>query len=218
MREKPLWREGIWMRALYSKIKNMIKVARLLSTIDDGDLRLARAQYFNKNQIVGAFSPYGLMHNPPIGSLGLLFSVSSLESHTIGIFDDPNNRTLKGLGNGEVAIGNYGTGDYVHFRNGQIIKVRATGNMEVEADNDVIINVGNNITAVANDSVTLTAPTVTINGNVTVNGNVSSTGTISAPTIAAGSSLTVDGLEMGTHRHGGVQTGTGISGGPQAGP
>lgn len=198
------------MRALYSKIKNMIKVARLLSTIDDGNLRLAKAQYFNKSQIVGAFSPYGIMHNPPVGSLGLLFSVNSQESHTMGIFDDPNNRTLKSLGTGEVAIGNYGTGDYVHFQNGQIIKVRATGNVEMEIDNS--------LTVVAGSNAVLTAPTVTINGNLTVNGNINSTGTISAPTIAASNSLTVGGLEMEDHVHGGVEPGTGISSGPQAGP
>lgn len=189
--------------------------------MDEGDLRLATARYFNKEQTVGAFSPYGIMHNPPVGSLGLLFSVNSLESHTIGIFDDPNNRTLKNLDNGEVAIGNYITGDYVYFKNGQIIKVRATGNVDVEVDNNLIIDAGNDITAEAGNSATLTAPTVTINGNTTINGNlvvngsISSTSTISAPTIAAASSLTIGGLEMGTHVHGGVESGSSTSGGPQ---
>lgn len=214
------------MKALYSKIKNAIKVARLVLTMDGGDLRLAKVRYFNKEQTVGAFSPYGLMHNPPVSSLGLLFSVNSLESHTIGIFDDPNNRTLKNLDNGEVAIGNYTTGDYVHFKNGQIIKVRATGSVDIEVDSDAIIDVGNNITTEAGNNITteagsnitLTAPTVTINGNLSVNGTINSTGTTSAPTIAASGSLTVGGLEMGNHVHGGVESGIDATDGPQAGP
>lgn len=54
-----------------------------------------------------------------------------------------------------------------------------------------------------------------VNGNLTVNGNINCTGTMTAPTINATSSLLVNGLEMGTHTHGGVETGTHNTGGPE---
>ena len=58
---------------------------------------------------------------------------------------------------------------------------------------------------------------ITING-VTIDpaGNVTapSGATIAAPTINGTTTLTVNGLDMGSHYHGGVQPGTGNTGGP----
>ncbi|WP_160285931.1 Gp138 family membrane-puncturing spike protein [Pseudomonas knackmussii] len=51
--------------------------------------------------------------------------------------------------------------------------------------------------------ITLTAPTVTINGDVTVNGKVTTTGDVKAGAIS-----------LQTHKHTGVTTGSGTSGGP----
>lgn len=56
---------------------------------------------------------------------------------------------------------------------------------------------------------------MTINGDLVVNGNITSTGTVMAPTLNATSTLIVNGVDMGTHVHGGVTTGTDLTGGPQ---
>lgn len=57
--------------------------------------------------------------------------------------------------------------------------------------------------------VTITAPTVTINGNVEVDGDITATGTITGDTDVIGG-----GKSLKTHTHGGVQTGGGTTGPP----
>lgn len=57
--------------------------------------------------------------------------------------------------------------------------------------------------------VTITAPTVTINGNVEVDGDITASGTITGTTDVVG-----DGVSLATHTHSGVQTGSGNTGGP----
>lgn len=58
-------------------------------------------------------------------------------------------------------------------------------------------------TVSAQGGITLTAPLVTINGDVQVNGKVSTTGDVTAGTIS-----------LQQHKHGGVTPGSGASGGP----
>jgi len=58
-------------------------------------------------------------------------------------------------------------------------------------------------TVSAQGGITLTAPLVTINGDVQVNGKVSTTGDVTAGTIS-----------LQQHKHGGVTPGSGTSGGP----
>lgn len=96
-------------------IRNFFKVARLLSTIDNNDLRVSNVQTMGKSQKVMLFTPYGLMHNPPEDSMVLVWSQQGRESNGIGMADDPANRILKGLNPGEVAVGNYTTGAYIMF-------------------------------------------------------------------------------------------------------
>lgn len=55
----------------------------------------------------------------------------------------------------------------------------------------------------------LSATGILIKGNVTVQGNLTSTGTITGNTV-----VTNSGIGLGTHKHTGVQTGSGTSGGP----
>ena len=109
-------------------IRNLFKVARLLATDDSGDMRIGTISAMGKEQSVFLFTPYGVMSHPPNDSMVMLWNQQGHESNGIGIADDPTNRILKDLAEGEFAVGNYLTGDYVLFNeNGDFIKV-ITGN------------------------------------------------------------------------------------------
>lgn len=66
------------------------------------------------------------------------------------------------------------------------------------------------------DSVTVNSPTTTFNGNVSVNGTVASTGSVSTGgSVTAAGNVTGGSISLNSHRHGGVETGPGTTGGPQ---
>ena len=122
-------------------IKNLFKVAKLLSVDDSGDLRFYTVSMLGKQQKVLGFTPYGLMTKPPDSSMVLLWSQQGQESNGIGIADDPKNRILKDLKKGEVALGNYTTTDYLYFDE--------NGNLNVKVSNNLNINVGNNVNIIS---------------------------------------------------------------------
>ena len=113
-------------------IKNLFTIAKLLTTNDTGDLRFSTVSVLGKVQKVLMFSPYGLMHHPPAGSLVTLWGQGAMESNKIGMADDPKNRTLRNLAQGEVALGNYQTANYIFFDK--------DGNCVIKADNVNIIS------------------------------------------------------------------------------
>lgn len=85
----------------------------------------------------------------------------------------------------------------------------AAGEMLIRHQSGSLLRFNNNSTVRLESAGALTssAPAwthtgpMTLAGNLTVNGTASATGTMSAPTVAASSSLTVAGKEMGGHTH-----------------
>lgn len=143
-------------------IRNFFKVARLIATMDDNDLRVANVQTMGKSQKVMLFTPYGLMHNPPENSMALVWSQQGHESNGIGMADDPANRTLKGLLPGEVAVGNYQTGAYILFD--------AQGSCKIHANNVKVESAGTLMTSAvittltSSTSLSFAAPALDNNG------------------------------------------------------
>lgn len=131
----------------------------MTSSDDSGNLRFGRFKYQGRTSDVkgNIFTPYGLMHNPPDGSMAMIFSQNAQESNPITIVDDPNNRTLKNLAKGEVAVGNYLSGSYIHFL----------------ANGDILINnvSGNSSILVKTNEVVITATMVTVTGDLRVSGD-----------------------------------------------
>jgi phage gp45-like len=96
-------------------IKNLFKIAKLLSVDDSGDYQFMTVTTLGKTQKVRSWKPYGLMSSPPADSQVALFSQQAQESNGIGMADDPKNRLIKDMAEGEVAVGNYLTSSYIKF-------------------------------------------------------------------------------------------------------
>ena len=93
--------------------------------------------------------------------------------------------------------------------------------VEVAAGHNITIKTPGQLTATAEGGTTITSPTITLNGNVTINGNLSQgmgesggTATMLGP-VTVTNDVTASGISVATHKHGGVQTGGGATGGPQ---
>lgn len=102
---------------------------------------------------------------------------------------------------------------YVEVNPAGSVNVVATGDATVIVGGDIVATAGGSIEANAATAISLTAPNIALNGNITtlpgpggtiaLNGNIAMTGTI-----------TINGINFSTHKHTGVQTGSGTSGGP----
>jgi len=93
---------------------------------------------------------------------------------------DPDNMVIKSTnGNSKITLKTDGT-----------ILMETTANTEITSAKTIINN------------------DVDINGNLNVDGTIDATGTITAPTVSGSSSLTVSGVEVGGHIHGGVTSGS----------
>jgi phage gp45-like len=126
-------------------IKNLFKIAKLLSVDDSGDYQFMTVTTLGKTQKVLSFKPYGLMSNPPAGSIVTLLSQQGQESNGIGTADDPKNRILTDMAEGEVGLGNYLTTSHVEFGE--------NGNAILASANDSIIGASNDITLFASNDV-----------------------------------------------------------------
>lgn len=89
------------------------------------------------------------------------------------------------------------------------------------ASHAVNVTTPGDLTATARGSVTITSPTITLNGNVTINGNLSQgmgtdggTATMLGP-ITVTNNVTAGGISLDGHTHTGVEPGSGTTGGPQ---
>lgn len=117
---------------LINKIKNIVKIARIVSVDDSKDVRFGVVKYLGKEQSCAIFTPYGLMSNPPENSMGPVFQIDGEESKLMGMFDRTDNRPVKDLVSGEVVVGNYETGEYVRFKDGNIVEIQTS-----------LLNIGN---------------------------------------------------------------------------
>lgn len=130
-----------------------IKTGTISEVDDSGNFRFGVSTFWEKAQKINVFTPYGFMNCPVDGSLGLLFSVQGKENITFAVVDDPKNRVVKNLEQGEVAVGNYVTKDYMVFNkdsdtiihsesgsetilrsNGDIVLKPASGKVIIEGD------------------------------------------------------------------------------------
>ncbi|EHZ8806236.1 phage baseplate protein [Salmonella enterica] len=99
----------------------------------------------------------------------------------------------------------------------------STSAAQLRTDNGtafVEVAAGGDITATTTGSMTINAPTITLNGNVTINGNLSQgmgesggTATMLGP-VTVTNDVEAGGKSLTTHTHGGVQTGGGNTGAP----
>lgn len=155
---------------IFATIKNLFKVAKLLSVNDTGALRFATVSMLGKTQKMLLFTPYGLMSNPPPNSMAILWAQQAQESNLIGLADDPANRVLKNLAPGEVALGNYWTGNFIHFDETGLCTLDVDA-LKIVSANDIEIE-GANITITATGAMSLNASTVGIVASSVTHGGV----------------------------------------------
>jgi len=158
---------------LDQRVKSLIKVARLVSSDDSGNYSRGVASYMGVTTPVLDFVPYGLLHRPPANSMCLVLSQNGQESNAIAIISDPKRRTIKDLLEGECALNNQTSGDYVYLKDGNEIEIKTS---------KVTILTGATTVTIEDGQVTIDGADATLNGSLQVNGDIGVTGTITGDT------------------------------------
>lgn len=151
---------------------NIIELVKSLFTKDDGLFQKVRCAFLGKEQDLNVLNFYGISFNPPDESFGVSFSANGYGDERFVAVDRPDLR-FKGLEKGEMKIGNYLTGAYVHWK--------ADGSIEI-VPNGVPVN---------------------IIGNVTVTGTVTAANFISTAGVGAYNTHTHSGVDPGPGNTGG---------------
>ena len=196
-------------------LKNLFKIAKLLSTDDSGDFRFYTVSMMGKTQKILGFMPYGLFGTPPEGSMVNVWNQLGNESNGIGIADDPKNRIIKDTEEGEIGLGNNITGDYIFFDKDGNCTINATTQITVNAP-IVDVNATDTVTVDATNLIAMTSPIITLNGNTTINGTLTSASGAGAITLTS-ATLTHNGTNVGDDHihsqgndaHGDVEVDTG---------
>lgn len=118
--------------------------------------------------------------------------------------NNPAKRVLQHSVHDAVIVNNIGTASEVEVRlkaNGGIVLNAPLQTVEVNCKNSVVN--ASESASVTSQQIVLDAADIQVWGNVTHNGNYTATGT-----------MTFNGINFSTHKHTGVQTGAGTSGGP----
>lgn len=150
----------------------LINLVKVLSNIDTGLFQKVKCRFFGKIQNLRALNIYGISFNPPVNSFGVSFRANNHGDNLFVAVDDPENR-FTGLKPGELKIGNYETGAYVHFKE--------DGSIDIEA---------------------ASSKNVTIKGNLVVQGDIV-TNNISTPSVFSYNAHTHSGVQTGASNTGG---------------
>lgn len=198
---------------LSNRITNLIKRCALTKTANDiANYQIVQCQYLGHVADVESASLYGLSFSAPINSTGIMVNLLGDEENRAAFFNTPQKR-FKNLKPWELQIGNYLTRSSVKFAADKSIIINSLGKVTIISADDLAINVTGNvdITATGNVNVkatgtaliestgdlTLKAPQIILDGNVIIAQNLTVNGTMIG-----------DGVNISTHVHGGVQTGT----------
>ena len=192
-----------------NKIRALARQAwKSLCNDDSSDYPNAQSTYSKKPTAHVRLSTYGICANAPKDSHVFLFQSKGQESIKFGIENDFLRR-LKGLTEGEAALYNTLTKSFV--------LMKADGSVEVDSKKDIIATAEGDVTVTATGDInataataTVTAATVTINGNLVVNGTITGATAITSSGTVTGASIasTAVGVPFETHTH------VGASGGP----
>lgn len=168
-----------------------------------------QVSYLGKAANVTTWTPYGFDAAPPKDKLALILAILSNSDNQVGLVGSPGEGPT--LADGEVVTYHPTTGAKVHFRaDGSIEIVTALASVILSATGDITATCLNAIIS-ASLTATVTAPLITLDGNVAVTGTLAVAGaSASLPAVVTSGSKAIGAA----HTHGGVTTGAGSTGVP----
>lgn len=162
-------------------LRNMIRLARITKAgTDTGQFHTQQLEYLGKTANTLMVFPYGLHSNCTPDSSALMFSSQDNPEAKAAIAWTPKNRPQ--MASGEVTLYHPETNSIISWRKGGNLEITTEADIDATCANATIdcdnltANVGSSVTLDAGSSVDITAPTMTLNGNLVVNGTMTNNG------------------------------------------
>lgn len=177
------------MSLVEKRIAKIIRWAATESKADDvGPYQTQRVNYLRRGAGRSAsIYPYGFSAAAPAGILSAMLSISGkTDARAHMPISGPERIRLK---SGEVVVFHPSTGAKAHFKE--------DGSIDIESPLDVSVVAGRNATVVAATLASITAPAITLEGDVTVTGTLDAAGTITA----GGDLVDQNSIELSAHVH-----------------
>lgn len=188
------------MQRVSNWIRSLTRIARIVSVNDENDFRFGFIKFRGNTNKTNVYTPYGMYHNPPVGSLTMSYSLSGNDSNIMSMAIGGKAR-YKSLDPSEVQFGNPVIGSYTLYDKDGNVSVNAPNNVTVNADGDVTIESAGTININADTSVAIRIGTMTMTAT---SGGIAITG----------GDVTADGVSLKSHVHTGVTPGASNTGGP----
>jgi phage baseplate assembly protein V len=172
------------------RINNTVRLGKL--TLASNEIGIVQTLQIQLNawelmDNVHSLQAFGLASALPIGTDTVILNLSGDKSNAVVIATGHNQFRPLNMAPGETQI---------YDNAGQRVYLSQTGGVLA-----INITAGQKVIITAATSVDITAPNINITGNLHVTGTIQATGDISSGTVT-----------LDTHRHSGVQTGSGTSG------
>lgn len=202
---------------------------------EDKKVPVQQVSYNGKVIDMEIFFPYGMHANLPVSSpsssglvsYGFLLPINGEEDVSVGLFSAPTHRPTN-LEEGEVCFFHPFTQTYIYFKNSGNLEIKTggeegTADITIQKDLNITVSGQANVTIVGDSTVdiggnaninitgtaTVTVPTTNWTGDINLTGNINITGTSTANNHVS------NGISGNSHTHGGVQSGTSNTDGPQ---
>jgi len=211
-----------------NRFANIIKWARKTLPTSFGNFPQSQGKWLGKTGNLAVIYPYGTNGHAPVDSYFLMLSLNGDEANRAAIETDPSSLPETKLLPNEFETGNFVVGATIKFDVLGNIHITAKNdifataqNVTVNAEANVTVNAVGNVTATsesatinANTAATVTSPTITLNGNTTINGTLTVTGVTNLNSGLITNSALINGINFGSHVHGGVSSGGSNTGVP----
>lgn len=160
-------------------VRRVIRWASVESVAtDSGPYPVQQVRYLGRSGKSAAWYPFGFHASAEPGSLALLLAVSGVTDARVHLPGSSPKRPE--LESGEVAVYHPKTGTKIVFKN--------DGTLEVTGKKDLRVEIAGDASVTATGDVTVTSPTVTVEGDAVVTGSAQVVG-----------DLDHDGLNVGFH-------------------
>jgi phage baseplate assembly protein V len=148
---------------LYRRILMTVAPVKITATDDEGPIHRIQGRVQGTPETIddmGVMQIYGLASHAPVGTDATAMFVGGDRANTVIIATGNQKYRLRGLKSGEVALYS-DEGDFVKFRRGKIIEVKAQEELKIETK-----------------KLTIQSDEIAIKGNIELDGNLSATGRV----------------------------------------